>query len=425
VKNLLKKRAVGEIRTAPRQEIRQTPMSQSTPAPIRDAVAEPAAAEAQHVALPRDDFDRRVWSVLGMPVDMADIAGAASAVEAAARDGRRLSFVTPNLNWLARALLDREARRQIIDADLSLADGAPVVAIARALGAPIGGRAAGSDVFEALRARPGFRGRGLRVFFFGGRDGAAEAAAAALSAEKSGFEAAGFLNPGHGDAASMSGEATLAKINAANPDFLVVALGAAKGQDWIDRNQGRLSAPVIAHLGAVVDFTGGSIRRAPAIWRKLGLEWVWRIREEPALWRRYRADAAAFLTVGLPRLLPQILAPRRAQTPAGATLENRADAVVVRLSGDLFEPGLEPVRQAFRAAAGSGRAIRLNFAAVNHFDGAFLGLVLMLEKHTVRRGVALATEALTPAQARMLARNAMVYERAPAETGAALAAEAV
>ena len=400
-------------------------MSQSTPAPIRDAVAEPAAAEAQHVALPRDDFDRRVWSVLGMPVDMADIAGAASAVEAAARDGRRLSFVTPNLNWLARALLDREARRQIIDADLSLADGAPVVAIARALGAPIGGRAAGSDVFEALRARPGFRGRGLRVFFFGGRDGAAEAAAAALSAEKSGFEAAGFLNPGHGDAASMSGEATLAKINAANPDFLVVALGAAKGQDWIDRNQGRLSAPVIAHLGAVVDFTGGSIRRAPAIWRKLGLEWVWRIREEPALWRRYRADAAAFLTVGLPRLLPQILAPRRAQTPAGATLENRADAVVVRLSGDLFEPGLEPVRQAFRAAAGSGRAIRLNFAAVNHFDGAFLGLVLMLEKHTVRRGVALATEALTPAQARMLARNAMVYERAPAETGAALAAEAV
>ncbi|MEQ8934983.1 MAG: WecB/TagA/CpsF family glycosyltransferase, partial [Amphiplicatus sp.] len=368
--------------------------------------------------------DRRVWSVLGIPVDMADIAGAASAVAAAARDGRRLSFVTPNLNWLARALRDPEARRQIIDADLSLADGAPVVAIARALGAPISGRAAGSDVFEALRARPGFHGRRLRVFFFGGRDGAAEAAAAALSADKGGFEPAGFLNPGHGDVASMSDEATLATINAANADFLVVALGAAKGQDWIDRNQGGLNAPVIAHLGAVVDFTGGSIRRAPAIWRRLGLEWAWRIREEPALWRRYRADAAAFLTVGLPRLLPQIFAARRAKTPAGAALENRADAVVVRLSGDLFEPGLEPVRQAFRATAASGRAIRLNFAAVNHFDGAFLGLVLMLEKHAGRRGVALATEALTAAQAKMLARNAMAYQQEAAETDAALAMEA-
>ncbi len=398
-------------------------MPPSTTAPIRDAAPEPAASGARAV-LPRDDFDRRVWSVLGVPVDMADIAAAASAVEAAARDGKRLSFVTPNLNWLARALRDPEARRQIIDADLSLADGAPVAAIARALGAPIGGRAAGSDLFEALRARPGFRGRRLRVFFFGGREGAAEAAAAALSADHSGLEAAGFLNPGHGDVASMSDEATLAAINAANADFLVVALGAAKGQEWIDRNQGRLNAPVIAHLGAVVDFTGGSIRRAPGLWRRLGLEWAWRIREEPALWRRYRADAAAFVTIGLPRLLPQMIAPRRGSAPAGARIEIGADAVTVRLSGDLFDSGLEPVRQAFRAAAGAGRNVRLNFAAVNRFDGAFLGLVLMLEKQAVRRGLVLETEALAPAQARTLARNAMAYPAAGVvETG--LAAEAV
>lgn len=387
----------------------------TTPAPFRDA-ADQSGRTGAVSALPRDDFDRRVWSVLGAPVDVADIQTAASAIEAAVRDRRRLSFVTPNLNWLMRGLRDPEARRQMIDADLSLADGAPVVAIARALGAPIPGRAAGSDVFEALRARPAFGGRRLKVFFFGGRDGAAEAAASALARDGGGLAPAGFLNPGHGDVASMSDDATMRKINEAGADFVVVALGAAKGQAWIDRNQARLDAPVVAHLGAVVDFAGGSIRRAPALLRRLGLEWAWRIAEEPALWRRYASDAAAFFTVALPRLAPQLLRGGSAgpASPAGAALENRADALVIRLSGDLVDADLAPVRAAFRAAAASGRRIRLNFAHVGRFDGAFLGLLLMLEKHAGRLGLALETEALKPAHAAALKRNAMAYPSARA-----------
>src|SRR5690606_26103018 len=116
-------------------------------------------------------------------------------------------------------------------------------------------RVAGADLFEALRAREG--GRPLRVFFFGGREGSAEAAHAALARAPGGLEAAGWLNPGFGDVETMSTDDILAAIDAAAPDFVVVSLGAAKGQAWIERNGARLKAPVIAHLGAVVDFTAG------------------------------------------------------------------------------------------------------------------------------------------------------------------------
>lgn len=354
-----------------------------------------------------DDFDRDVWCILGLPIDAADIPCAVEAVETAVRTRRRLSFVTPNVNWLVRALRDAKTRRQALNADLSLADGAPLALIARLLGAPIG-RAAGSDLFEALSLRPGFPGRRVRVFFFGGREGSAEAAHAALARAPSGLEAAGWLNPGFGDAASMSGERIIAEINAAAPDFVVVALGAAKGQDWIEANQHRLAAPAIAHLGAVVDFAAGAVRRAPPFIAAIGLEWAWRIAEEPALWRRYGRDALGLGGILATRFAPQVFLGRgRGRGGAEAAVERRPDGVVVHLSGALAHGGLSPVRAAFREAAAAGAPVILDFRDVRSVDRAFLGLVLMLEKTLPAGG--LKTAAASRPLAALLAANAMVY----------------
>jgi len=181
-------------------------------------------------ALGRDDFDRDVWCLMGLPVDIAGVDQAIAAIDHAARSKRKLSIVTPNVNWLVRGLREPEARREVLNADLSLVDGAPLVMMAKLLGVPVGSRVAGSDLFEALRRRPGFSGRKLKVFFFGGRDGSAQAAAKAVNDEKGGVRAAGFFNPGQGDVESMSTDEIIDEINAAEPDFVVVALGAAKGQ---------------------------------------------------------------------------------------------------------------------------------------------------------------------------------------------------
>lgn len=362
----------------------------------------------------RDDFDRDVWCVLGMPVDAMDIDRAIGEIDAAIRERRKLSFVTPNVNGLVRALRDPADRREFLNADMSLVDGAPLAAMAKWLGVPVSGRAAGSDLFEALRRRPGFGGRRIKVFFFGGRDGAAEAAARALNGEDGGLEAVGWLNPGYGDVESMSEDALIAEINAAGADFIVVSLGAAKGQAWIERNRLRLSAPVIAHLGAVVDFTGGGVARAPKMFRRRGLEWLWRIKEDPALWRRYLGDGAALMSIALTRLAPQLLT-RRSGPAQKAQIEvnNSRSNVVISLAGDMTRPNLSEVRAAFRAAVAGGSDVVLEISGVARMDPAFLGLTLMLEKHVGGRGRTVFVDGASKGQLAYLRANAMSYPNSP------------
>ena len=360
--------------------------------------------------LTRDDFDRNVWCVLGAPIDVEDVPSAITTLEASVRDGERLSFVTPNVNWLVRALKNPEARRQIIDADLSLADGAPIVALSKLLGAPLKERVAGSDLFEALRLRPSF-GRPLKVFFFGGRDGAAETAFGAVNADRGGMRAVGWLNPGFGDVEAMSSDAIINEINAAEPDFIVVSLGAAKGQAWIDHNQDRLTASTIAHLGAVVDFTAGTIARAPRWMASSGLEWLWRIKADPALWRRYAEDGIALLSLCVHRLPAQLFAQSKkdARAEVAASVNRSSLETIVHLSGDLTSGNLEAVRAAFRDAAKRGKAVRLDFKDVGLLDRSFLGLVLMLEKHVTRAGAAIVLSNIKGSTLRLFRANAMDY----------------
>lgn len=375
----------------------------------RASVSAPIGVEAH--SLRKDDFDRDVWCMLGMPVDIANIDQAVAAIDDAVRTGCKLSFVTPNVNWLARAARDKVVRRELINADLSLIDGAPLAAMARRLGLPIQSRVAGSDLFEALRRRPGYGGRKLKVFFFGGRDGAAETAAKTINAENGGVKAVGWLNPGFGDVEDMSRSELLSEINEAAPDFVVVALGAGKGQAWIDRNQDALTAPVIAHLGAVVDFTAGGIQRAPRIFRTLGLEWAWRIKEEPALWRRYAQDSIAMGAIVASRMIPQwgLNSHKASAEGAGVNAEQSAGSVRLHLNGDLRRSALRDIRVAFRQAATQATDVILDFTSVRSFDRAFLGLVLMLEKHVAKRGVKLYIRGVNKRQMKVLKANDMRY----------------
>ena len=362
----------------------------------------------------RDDFDRDVWSVLGMPIDRATPPSAVDAIRLAARDNERLSIVTPNVNFLVRTHTDSAERRAILNADLSLADGAPIALLARILGLRDAERVAGADVFEALRRDAAFSSRRLSVFFFGGRDGAARAAAEKITAENRGLISAGYLNPGHGDLDSMSTEGIIGEINTADPDFIIVSLGASKGQAWIERNKDRLNAPVISHLGAVVDFTAGTISRAPTAWRRMGLEWAWRIKEEPSLATRYWRDGRALISILATRLGPALLSGRvkRVNEPAAAQITPRGGATEIRLSGDLVDGALDSVRRSFRGAALAGEPVILEFAKAGAIDAAFLGQVLMLEKALGRVEKPIKVRGGEKKLRRLLAAHGLVYEEA-------------
>ena len=204
-------------------------------------------------------------------------------------------------------------------------------------------------------------------------------------------------------------EAMIETINQSRADFVLVALGAAKGQKWIERNRQRLAAPVIAHLGAVVDFAAGGIRRAPKAVRRLGLEWLWRIKEEPALWRRYFSDGAAL--AGLVwRDWPCLLATRSAGQIAGACEIRRSGAAAtLKFSGDLTAGFRDFLRPALREAAESDGDIVIDLTAARRIDASFLGLLLMLEKAARKNGARILIADPGKRRRRLLEAHGMEY----------------
>lgn len=380
----------------------------------RNASDQPVTATGSLESFGKDDFDRNVWCVMGLPIDSVDIEAAVGAVLAATRDHKRLSFVTPNVNILVASQDDPALREKIVDSDLSLVDGAPLVKMAKALGVPIKSRCAGSDVFEALRNRPGFSGRQIKVFFFGGRDGAAEAANDVINAENSGITSVGFHNPGFGDVASMSSPEVIEEINEADPDFVLVSLGFAKGQAWIDYNKDCLNAPVLSHLGAVVDFVAGGVKRSPQWLSKLGGEWIWRIFQEPALWNRYFSDGIA-----LARLAPKFLGRQGGDksnvVAASIDVEKSDKAVVLRCRGDLGEGNIAVTKEHFRNALSllektpSIGEVVLDLANANGLDASFWGMVLMLEKNARMLGAEIVVVNSGIGVQKQLLRNCLPY----------------
>ena len=329
-------------------------------------------------------FDRDVWAILGMPLDNVTLDEAAHIIERAVETRTRLSFVTPNVNWMVRALKDPSAMRQIVNADLSLADGAPVVWLAKQMGMPLQERVAGADLFQRLRTDDREGVPPIRVFFFGGRDGAAEGAHQTLVQENGRLVAAGWLNPGFGDVESMSTASIRDQINAAKADFVVVSLGAEKGQAWIERNQVHLNAPVIAHLGAVVDFVAGTIQRAPDWVSKSGLEWEWRIFAEPSLWRRYWNDGTDL--IGLLNSRMSIFKQAARTEAAPKTIQFQPLNHGVKLSGDLVAEHRAALKGALVNAVQPSGDFTLDLTEVSAIDACALGQVRMLEQCLIRRG---------------------------------------
>jgi N-acetylglucosaminyldiphosphoundecaprenol N-acetyl-beta-D-mannosaminyltransferase len=330
---------------------------------------------------PQPDFQRQVYCLLGVPIDALDMDALAQRLQASAATRAPCMLTTVNVNFLITSRRDEIIRRSIASSDVVVADGMPLVWIARLLGLPALQRLAGSSLFERLRADAA---RPISVFFFGGDDGVAERAHARLNGEARGLRGAGFLNPGFGGVEDMSSDETIGRINASGADFVIISLGARKGQAWIERNRSRLTVPIVSYLGAVVNFAAGRLRRAPAWMQRVGLEWLWRIKEEPALWRRYAKDGAALLVLIVTRVLPLAALQAASRFDAGELRRARVDVraqegrVALELHGAWRAGNLAALREAFAAAAARHEDVTLDLSRVCRVDSAFVGLVLVL-----------------------------------------------
>jgi len=348
------------------------------------------------------DFHRAVYNLLGLPLDAVGMQQAAQRLERA-RTGERPYFLsTPNLNYLVAAQNDVRIRDSVRRSDLSIADGMPLVWLAKLLGLPIVERVSGSGLFEHMR---GNTARPWRVFFFGGQDGIARKATEALAGQP-GMQPAGWAQPGFGKVEDMSDPHLLEQVNRSEADFLVISLGAAKGQAWICRNLPRLRPLIVSHLGAVVNFVAGSVRRAPVWVQRIGMEWAWRIKEEPHLGKRYASDAIALARLLVTRVLPLAVLQRWWKPPQcefdRASVELQVAAGRVTLRGAWQAANLEPVRIAFDGMMEPGGTLHLDLRAVSYVDAAFVALLTMLDCGLSETGGKLRVEGLSARMRRLL-----------------------
>ena len=253
---------------------------------------------------------RSTFCILGLPFDAVDRSQVLDRIRESVEKRTPLFITTPNTNNLIASRRDVPFRNSFVRSDLAIADGMPIVWIAKLLGLPVRERLAGASLFEDLRRG----GAGpIRIYIFGGPDGAAKKAHDKINRDNGAMTSVGWCSPGFGSLADMSSPTIIDAINEARPDLVLAALGSQKGQAWVERNRASLDAPVIMHLGAVVNFAAGTLNRAPNFIQNAGFEWAWRIKEEPTLWRRYWNDGRALLALLVRHLWPLIRSERLAR----------------------------------------------------------------------------------------------------------------
>lgn len=382
------------------------------------ASTEPDAASNQaDTVIPTDpDFDRDVYCLMGIPIDAVDMTQTMDAIRRAADADRRCFLSTPNLNFLMGCQRDEGFRDSLVNSDLNIVDGLPIAWMARRLGIPVQSRVTGSGLFERLMADAAAPERKLSVYFFGGPDGAAAAACQAINRGARGLVAAGYQSPGFGSVEDMSRPEMIEHINASGADFLVVSLGAHKGQAWIEHNRHRLTVPVISHLGAVVNFVAGTVDRAPDWVQRFGLEWLWRIKEEPSLWRRYWSDGVALLTLLLTRLLPYAFWLRlswygliKVRRHCGVILGRHGDGHVLRVIGSTADRMPAAQREVLRLAVRQCTGLTVDLSDADYLSPSFFGLMLVLRKHQEAAGLPLRFVGLSRRLRRLFRWNGVEY----------------
>jgi N-acetylglucosaminyldiphosphoundecaprenol N-acetyl-beta-D-mannosaminyltransferase len=343
----------------------------------------------------QSNLARPVYCLLGIPIDAVDLTTVVRKIEVAAAERAVLLISTPNLNFLASSRSDPEFRESLLNSDLCPPDGTPIIWIARLLGLPIKERATGADLLEQLQIR-GMDARQLTVFLFGGAEGVAAAAARRLNSRVSGLTCVGSMNPGFGGVSEMSQDHIIDAVNSTGADFLVVSLGAKKGQLWLQRNHSRLTIPIRSHLGAAINFQAGAIKRAPRLIRVWGFEWLWRIKQEPYLWKRYYEDGLMLLRLLLTRVLPLAVITRwqqfrekhRAQD-LSIKMTHDDQSIIISLCGTASEGHVPQAILRFQEALTSNGDIVIDLSDTLQIDARFLGLLLMLRKELGGRGKSL------------------------------------
>jgi N-acetylglucosaminyldiphosphoundecaprenol N-acetyl-beta-D-mannosaminyltransferase len=235
------------------------------------------------------------FNMLGVQVAATNMQSVIQAVHTWIKRGDRGRMVTfSNVHMLVEGTRDPEFLKLLQKSDLNCADGMPLVWYGRSKTGKKLQRVCGPEFLPAFCAAS--EGMNLRHFFYGGGDGVAVRAVEELQQLHPGMQIAGTYTPPFRPLTPEEDDEVVRIINASRPDVIWVSLGCPKQEIWIDEHRNRLDAPVLLAVGLAVDIMAGTKKRAPQVMRGMGLEWFYRLCQEPRrLWGRYLVYNSIFL----------------------------------------------------------------------------------------------------------------------------------
>ena len=243
------------------------------------------------------------YKLFGTPILAYSIEDALLLIERTIVERGRLLIGVVNAAKLVNMRRSRVLRESMEKCDVIFADGMSVVWALRLLGRRLPGRVPGIDLMDQILQRG--QAHGWRVYLFGATEEVSKEVERRIETEYSGLVVAGRRN-GYYEADQE--EQVVEQIRSCKPDVLFVAMSPPKKELFLAKWRDRLEVPVCHGVGGAFDVMAGKVKRAPDLWQQLGMEWLYRIVQEPRrMWRRYLVTNTLFGCMLLREIVRRIL----------------------------------------------------------------------------------------------------------------------
>lgn len=234
--------------------------------------------------------------ILGLRVHMVQIPEVVTTMThwVTSEHGRTHWVVVADMHGVNEARKDPQFRAIIETADLIVPDGISLVFVARYRGVPLRKRVSGTDLMHAYFHAT--QSSGTRHFFLGDTDQTLAGLRTNLHSQYPRLQIVGSYSPPFRPLTADEDDEILRRVHSAKPDVLWVGLGLPKQEWWIYEHRDRLQVPLVVGVGAAFKFLAGRVKRAPAWIGDHGLEWAWRLAQEPRrIGRRVMVEGTQFL----------------------------------------------------------------------------------------------------------------------------------
>ncbi|EME1037849.1 WecB/TagA/CpsF family glycosyltransferase [Listeria monocytogenes] len=233
-------------------------------------------------------MNKQEISILNIPFYNTTQAGFVEELYTLAKDGERRFVVTANPEIVMHARTDKEFKAILRQADYIVPDGIGIIMASEKLGEPLTERVTGYDTMVGLLNKP------LRCYFLGAKPEISKVVESKVS-EK--FPQAVVCGVHHGYFDVLESEMIAKEILLAKPDVIFVALGSPAQEKWILSQIANFEKGIFIGVGGSFDVLTDNVKRAPKIWIKLRLEWVYRLLSNPSRWRRFFAIPQFMLAI--------------------------------------------------------------------------------------------------------------------------------